>query len=156
MRNGFVSALLFSLSFTLVGDDALAGVSASSSGKVRFADLIARHARANGVSLDLAHAVVSIESRYNAGARGRAGEIGLMQIKLRTARGVGYKGSAKGLYDPDTNLRYGMKYLGKAQKLAGGDLCRTIMKYNGGHGMKRPTRGTSRYCGKARELMAIN
>jgi len=100
--------------------------------------------------------VVAIESRYNAAARGSAGEIGLMQIKLRTARGVGYRGSAKGLYDPDTNLRYGMKYLGQAQKLAGGNLCRTIMKYNGGHFMKRPTRGTSAYCGKARKFMAMS
>jgi soluble lytic murein transglycosylase-like protein len=144
------------LTLTLVGGDALASKSRGSGHEARYSALIAEHARANGVPLDLAHAVVAIESRYNATARGRAGEIGLMQIKLRTARGVGYKGSAKGLYDPATNLRYGMKYLGQAKKLAGGDLCRTIMKYNGGHGMKRPTRGTSRYCGKARQLMASN
>jgi soluble lytic murein transglycosylase-like protein len=124
--------------------------------KQRFADLIARHARENGVPVNLAHAVVAIESRYNPGIRGSAGEIGLMQIKLQTARSVGYRGTAKGLYDPDTNLRFGMKYLGEARRLAGGDLCRTIMKYNGGHYMKRPTRGTAAYCGKARQLMAMN
>jgi soluble lytic murein transglycosylase-like protein len=122
----------------------------------RYAELIARHARANGVPVALAHAVVAIESRFNPNTRGKAGEIGLMQIKLQSARAVGYRGSAKGLFDPDTNLRYGMKYLGEAQKLAGGDLCRTIMKYNGGHYMKHPTRGTSAYCGKARLLMAMN
>lgn len=124
--------------------------------KDRYAELIARHARANGVPLGLAQAVVAIESRFNPNTRGRAGEIGLMQIKLQSARAVGYHGSAKGLYDPDTNLRYGMKYLGEAHKLAGGDLCRTVMKYNGGHYMKRPTRGTAAYCGKARQLMAMN
>jgi membrane-bound lytic murein transglycosylase MltF len=36
-------------------------------------------------------------------ARGRNGEIGLLQIKPQTARAMGYKGSAKDLYDPQTN-----------------------------------------------------
>jgi len=156
MRNAFVSAFLCLLALTIAGDNVFAGPLNVPVQKARYASLIAAHARANGIPLELAHAVVAIESRYNAAARGSAGEIGLMQIKLRTARGVGYRGSAKGLYDPDTNLRYGMKYLGQAQKLAGGNLCRTIMKYNGGHFMKRPTRGTSAYCGKARKFMAMS
>jgi soluble lytic murein transglycosylase-like protein len=156
MRHAFVSAFLFLLSITLVGGEAFAGKSRVPPNQTRYSGLIAAEARAQGVPLDLAHAVVAIESRYNAKARGSAGEIGLMQIKLRTARGVGYTGSAKGLYDPQTNLRYGMKYLAKAHQLASGDLCRTVMKYNGGHGMKRPTRGTKAYCGKARQLMAAN
>jgi soluble lytic murein transglycosylase-like protein len=156
MRHALSAFFLLAFSLATFGADASAMTLGKSPAKARYASLIATFARANGVPLALAHAVVSIESRYNAGARGRAGEIGLMQIKLQTARGVGYKGSAKGLYDPATNLRYGMKYLGQAHKLAGGDLCRTVMKYNGGHFMKRATRGTSAYCGKARQLMAMN
>ena len=76
---------------------------------------------------NLAHAVVSVESNFNPKARGRAGEIGLMQIKLATARLMGYRGSKKGLYDPETNIKYGMKYLGKAHKLSGGKTCGTIL-----------------------------
>ena len=37
-----------------------------------------------------------------------------MQIKLATARGLGYTGDAAGLRDPDTNLTYGIKYLAGA------------------------------------------
>ena len=50
--------------------------------------LIAKHAKANDVPVMLAHAVITIESRYNPRARGQAGEIGLMQIKPATARGI--------------------------------------------------------------------
>lgn len=118
--------------------------------------LIASEARANGVPLSLAHAVVRVESNYKPNMRGSAGEIGLMQVKLQTARGMGYRGGAKGLYDPATNIRYGMKYLGKARSLAGGDLCGTILKYNGGHGATRMTKGPLRYCGKVKQIIASN
>lgn len=155
MRYAIACVLLCFLSLSAVTDDAEAAKLGRPNQSSRFASLIAAHAKANGISLALANAVVAIESRYNPRATGSAGEIGLMQIKLRTARGVGYRGSAKGLYDPETNLRYGMKYLGQAQKLARGDLCGTIMKYNGGHYLKRPTRGTRAYCGKARQYMAM-
>lgn len=101
-----------------------------------YSDIIATHARANGIPLDIAHAVVRHESGYNARAKGRAGEIGLMQIKLATARGIGYRGSAKGLYDPETNIRWGMKYLGEARRLAGDTECGMLSRYNGGLGRK--------------------
>ena len=55
----------------------------------------------------LVHRVIVRESRYQAPLVGRGGAIGLMQIKLATARGLGYTGTAEGLRDPDTNLTYG-------------------------------------------------
>lgn len=111
---------------------------------------VTRHAKAHGVPVALAHAVVRVESNYRANARGAAGEIGLMQVKLATARLMGYRGSAKGLYDPDTNLKYGMKYLAKAHKLGGGSVCGTILKYNAGHGAKRMNPISRRYCTKVK------
>ncbi|MBN9057658.1 MAG: transglycosylase SLT domain-containing protein, partial [Rhizobiales bacterium] len=114
------------------------------------------HAAANNVPLSLAHAVITVESNYKPNMTGSVGEIGLMQVRLQTARGMGYKGSAKALYDPATNIRYGMMYLGQARKLAGGDLCGTILKYNGGHGATRMTKGPLRYCGKVQQIMASN
>lgn len=132
-----------------------------SSAKARGADkrssydaIIARHAQQHGVPVALAHAVVRIESNYRADARGRAGEIGLMQIKHATARGMGYSGSAKGLYDPETNIRYGMKYLAEAQRLGGGDVCGTILRYNAGHGARRMNKVSSSYCAKVKQQMA--
>jgi soluble lytic murein transglycosylase-like protein len=121
-----------------------------------FDDLIRTHAAANNVPLSLAHAVVTVESNYKPNMTGSVGEIGLMQVRLQTARGMGYKGSAKALYDPATNIRYGMMYLGQARKLAGGDLCGTILKYNGGHGATRMSKGPLRYCGKVQQIMASN
>lgn len=113
--------------------------------------LVARHAAANGVPFSLADAVVRIESRYNPRAA-NAGNFGLMQIRHQTARGVGYSGGAAGLLDADTNARYAMKYLGQAYKLAGGDTCRTVMKYQSGHMATRMSGANRAYCGKVRTI----
>jgi soluble lytic murein transglycosylase-like protein len=115
--------------------------------------LISKYAKSNGVPESLAHAVISVESNYRANARGAAGEVGLMQIKPATARMMGYKGSTKALYDPETNIKYGMKYLAKAHQLGGGTTCGTILKYNAGHGAKRMNPVSKRYCGKVAKLM---
>ncbi|MEM9734141.1 MAG: transglycosylase SLT domain-containing protein [Pseudomonadota bacterium] len=123
-------------------------------GRRRYRALIAKHAKANNVPLNLAMAVVEVESSYRRGATGAAGEIGLMQLMPRTARFIGYKGSMKALYDPDTNLRWGMKYLGKARRLGKGSLCGTILKYNAGHGAKRMNPISARYCKRIRRIMA--
>jgi len=119
----------------------------------RYSNMIRAHARQNGVPAKLAEAVVRVESNYNAKARGSAGEIGLMQIKLSTARAMGYRGTRKGLYDPNTNLKYGMKYLGGAHQLSGGDTCGTILRYNAGHYAKRMNKTSSHYCAKVKNIM---
>lgn len=119
-----------------------------------YEDIIKKHAATNNVPVDLAHAVVKTESNYNKNARGRAGEIGLMQIKLSTARGLGYRGSAKALYEPQNNIEYGMKYLGLAHKLSGGNMCNTILKYNAGHAAKRMNPVSARYCTKVKSYLA--
>jgi len=136
-----------------VATDARAAIAAAKAGKGGaaaglYADLIVKHATANGVPVSLARAVVRAESNFRPNARGRAGEIGLMQIKPATARAMGYSGSAKGLYDPDTNLKFGMKYLGLARKLGDGSVCGTLLKYNAGHGAKRMNPVSKAYCSK--------
>ena len=116
--------------------------------------LVARYAEANGVPAHVAHGVVMVESRYNARATGPGGYIGLMQIGYRTAKGMGYSGSRAGLYDPHTNLKYGMRYLGEAYRQAGGNLCGAVSKYQGGHGVRGVTRAGAVYCGKVKTYMA--
>ncbi len=115
--------------------------------------LVTRYARANGVPVALAHAVVKIESNYRANSRGRAGEVGLMQIKHATARGVGYRGSRKALYNPETNIKYGMKYLAGAYRKGGKSTCGAILKYNAGHGAKRMNKISAAYCRKVKRVM---
>ena len=94
--------------------------------------LIARHAAANGVPEQLVRRIIRIESRGNAGAV-HAGNYGLMQIRLGTARGVGYSGNAEGLLDPDTNLTYAVKYLAGAYRAAGCDADRAVSYYQRGY-----------------------
>ena len=95
--------------------------------------LVAKHAQANGVPVTLVHRVIMRESRYHADLVGRGGTIGLMQIKLATARGLGYTGTAEGLRDPDTNLAYAVKYLAGAWRAANGDHDRAVHYYAGGY-----------------------
>ena len=125
----------------------------ATTGKSSIHRLVGKYARAFGVPVALALAVVQVESNFNPRARGRAGEVGLMQIKPATARAIGYTGSVKALYNPNTNLAWGMKYLAEAQRRGGGSVCGTILKYNGGHYAKRMNKTSSRYCGKVKSIL---
>jgi soluble lytic murein transglycosylase-like protein len=95
--------------------------------------LVATHAKANGVPEALVHRVIVRESRYQPGLVGRGGTIGLMQIKLATARGLGYTGDAAGLRDPNTNLTYAVKYLAGAYRAAKGDYDRAVHYFAAGY-----------------------
>ena len=95
--------------------------------------LVARHAKANAVPEALVHRVILRESGYQAELMGRGGTIGLMQIKLATARSLGYSGDAEGLRDPDTNLTYAVKYLAGAYRAANGDHDRAVHYYASGY-----------------------
>src|SRR6266852_6661783 len=95
--------------------------------------LVATHARANAVPEALVHRVIVRESRYQPRLVGRGGTIGLMQIKLSTARSLGYTGDAEGLRDPNTNLTYAVKYLAGAYRAANGDHSRTMAYYASGY-----------------------
>ena len=56
-----------------------------------------------------------------------------MQIKLATARGLGYTGDAAGLRDPETNLTYGVKYLAGAYRAAESNHDRAVHFYASGY-----------------------
>jgi soluble lytic murein transglycosylase-like protein len=94
--------------------------------------LIARHAAANNIPEDLVRRVIKRES----GGRPHvvsAGNYGLMQIKLPTARSMGYTGTAAGLLDADTNMTYAVKYLAGAYRVAGGNASRAVHYYAAGY-----------------------
>ena len=95
--------------------------------------MVATHANANAVPEALVHRVIVRESRYQPHLVGRGGTIGLMQIKLATARSLGYTGSAEGLRDPNTNLTYAVKYLAGAYHAANGDHKRAMAYYASGY-----------------------
>ncbi len=122
-------------------------------GQVPYHELISSYSRQFGVSPQLASAVIKIESNFNAKARGAHGEVGLMQIKPQTARAMGYTGTTAGLYDPATNLKYGIKYLAMAHQLGGGDMCSAILRYNSGHCATRMNPASKRYCGQVQAMI---
>lgn len=78
-------------------------------------DAIASAAKKADISEDLLSAICWVESRHNPKAvhhdDGGTDSIGLCQIKLATARWMGYRGSAKGLYDPRTNAHFAAQYV---------------------------------------------
>jgi soluble lytic murein transglycosylase-like protein len=133
MRYLFRGAFLLLASFLAI----------STASATPYSALIESHARANGIPVELAQAVIRHESGFNARATGRAGEIGLMQIKLQTARGIGYRGTRQALYNPAVNIEWGMKYLGQARRLAGGSQCGMLSRYNGGLATRRTIKS---YC----------
>lgn len=94
--------------------------------------MIALLARANGVPPSLVHRVIVRESGYNEHAV-NSGNYGLMQIRLGTARALGYDGPPEGLLDPETNMTYAVRYLAGAYRAAHGDEDRAIVLYSSGY-----------------------
>ena len=78
------------------------------------ADQVAVAAKRHGVPLAVARAVIRMESGGRCEARGRAGELGPLQIKPATARGIGYRGPISGLRSCTAGLDIGMKHLAMA------------------------------------------
>ena len=98
------------------------------------------------VSLPLVKAIIAVESSFNPKAYRVEAKIndasrGLMQILLRTAQGVGFSGAPDELFDPKTNITYGVKFLSSLVRAKGGDTLAAISAYNNGNG-KRATKTT--------------
>ncbi|MHC6154569.1 transglycosylase SLT domain-containing protein [Bradyrhizobium elkanii] len=107
--------------------------SAQAQSRAQYEAMVAAEAQANLVPEELVHRVIVRESKYHPQLIGRGGTIGLMQIKLGTARGLGYTGTAEGLRDPQTNLKYGIKYLAGAYRAANGNHDRAVRYFAGGY-----------------------
>ncbi len=103
-------------------------------------------ARRFGVPVSTALAVCRLESGFRCSAVGRAGELGLLQIKLATARALGYRGSRRGLLRCSTGAYWGMKHLALAIRKGG------VWKHNQGLYARRPTRAARAYARKVAAL----
>jgi soluble lytic murein transglycosylase-like protein len=98
--------------------------------------MVEQQASANGVPSSLVHRVIMRESGYNPRAVS-SGNYGLMQIRLGTARAMGYSGSAAGLLDPETNMTYAVRYLAGAYRAAGGNESQAVALYARGYNAPR-------------------
>ena len=93
---------------------------------------IARHAHENDLPEDLLRRVVREESTFRPRAR-NGPYLGLMQIHPQTARTMGHDGPPEALLEPETNLRYGARYLRGAYIVADGDPEAAIRWYRRGY-----------------------
>lgn len=94
--------------------------------------LMAHYADFYGVPEVLVRRVAKRESTFNPRAT-NGSYLGLMQISLPTARGMGYRGGRDGLLDAETNLKYAVRYLRGAFVVAGGDHDRADRLYQSGY-----------------------
>ncbi|WP_119271737.1 lytic transglycosylase domain-containing protein [Taklimakanibacter deserti] len=104
--------------------------------EVRIAEIIREIAPSYGVPIWFALRIAEVESGYNPYALGRAGEIGVYQLKCQTARGMGFEGDCSNLTDARTNVSWGLKHLSLAIALSGGNLRLAASKHNAGLGRK--------------------
>ncbi|MDK9696332.1 MAG: transglycosylase SLT domain-containing protein [Siculibacillus sp.] len=117
--------------------------------------LLRREAAANKVPLWLAVGVGWVESKYQPNLRGSHGVVGLMQVMPSTARFQGYRGPTERLFEPETNIIWGMKELGWDWAKSGGDPCLAIAKYKGGIATKRISPAAADYCRKAKAVTGM-
>jgi soluble lytic murein transglycosylase-like protein len=111
--------------------------------------MAASQAGAAGLPASLVERVIRRESGGNPRAV-HASNYGLMQIRLATARAMGYTGSAAGLLDPQTNMTYALRYLAGAYRAAGGNESRAVALYSRGYYTQAKAQGFSPYTSMAR------
>jgi soluble lytic murein transglycosylase-like protein len=109
-----------------------AGFASPSAGPAIYNEMINSEAKIHGLPEAFVHRIVMRESRYNPRLVHNHC-FGLMQIKYATARGMGYKGSPRGLLDAQTNLTYAVPYLANAYRLADGNEDRAAALFRSGY-----------------------
>ena len=80
---------------------------------------LAQRAQAYGIPVHIAAATIKLESGGRCNARGRAGELGPLQIKPATARGLGYTGPTSALATCGAGLEWGLRHLALAYRKCG-------------------------------------
>lgn len=109
------------------------GADAFRAGMRRHDQQIRLAAQEYGIEPALLHAVVQVESGYNARAVSPKGAVGLMQLMPTTARALGVRDSV----DPQANLRGGARYLRSLMTTFDGDLALALAAYNAGESAVR-------------------
>ena len=104
-----------------------------------YSGAVAQIADANGISPFLLEALVWQESRWQAGARSRAGAIGLTQLMPGTARDLGVNPT-----DLASNLAGGARYLRQQLDRFDGNVELALAAYNAGPGRVQRSGGIPR------------
>ncbi len=94
----------------------------------RYDPIIERHCDRYGVDPILVRAVIQVESNFDPQCISRRGARGLMQLMPDTARRYG----VRGIFDPEQNIRGGIRYLADLLRIFPSDLPRALAAYNAG------------------------
>jgi soluble lytic murein transglycosylase-like protein len=87
-------------------------------------------ALAERVDPELAFRLIQLESGFNPRALSRVGAVGLAQLMPSTAVQFDRTATGEKLYDPETNLRIGFRYLRRLIGLYNGDVRIALLAYN--------------------------
>ncbi len=96
----------------------------------KFNHSIIKYSRKNRIDSNLIKSVITAESCFKTRALSAAGAQGLMQLIPATAKRFGVKNS----YDPQHNIRGGVRYLRFLLDRFDGDLRKALAGYNAGEG----------------------
>lgn len=104
------------------------GTTSSSQATGKYANLINKHAAANGIDPKLIQAIIQAESSFNPNATSSAGAQGLMQLMPGTAKQLGVRNA----YDPEQNIKAGTKYFAEMLEMFNGNVRTALYAYNAG------------------------
>jgi len=116
---------------------------------LKYKDEIKKYSQQFGLNPNFVAAVIYTESHFNPNATSPVGARGLMQIMPQTGAGIakelGEKYNVSKLYDPETNIRYGCKYLSGLIGKYSWSQSLPLIAYNGGVSLadRYATRGVS-------------
>lgn len=93
-------------------------------------------AKNNKVNVNVLRAICEVETNHNTKLKkvwdGGSYSYGICQVKLATARAMGFKGSDKELSTPKINIDYAAKYIAYQLNRYKGDYKKAIVAYNRG------------------------
>ncbi|UCC41039.1 MAG: lytic transglycosylase domain-containing protein [Candidatus Aminicenantes bacterium] len=120
------TVLGFLLLFVLYSSNAEAR--AISELRKKYDNIIQRVANNYNIDAQLIHSIILTESNYNEFAISSKGAVGLMQLMPETARDYG----VKNLYNPEENIKGGVRYLRDLINYYNGNLNLSLAAYNAG------------------------
>jgi hypothetical protein len=97
----------------------------------QWSELIADEASNNGLDPDFVAAVMEAESNGNQFVVSRVGAVGLMGI-MPAGPGLEWRPTQEELFNPATNLSWGVAILGEIIRQSGGDISAALAAYSGG------------------------
>jgi soluble lytic murein transglycosylase-like protein len=96
--------------------------------KQQYDPIVQTYAKRFSVDAELIHSIIRAESNYDSRAISPKGAVGLMQLMPATAAQYGVQDS----FDPDENIKGGVKYLKDLIKLFNGKTAEVLAAYNAG------------------------